>query len=305
VGSTNGEVAERYTIQTHGISVTHFTGVEQKVVTEDALFKLDSNLGSVWRLNANAFSRIPVRDLVSQKAFAESQKRLLLKRLDAITIPVIDFQQESFSNAVAFLQEQIKQLDPTIAAGSETFLRLRYTDSEDSTLVTFTARDITAQETLNILVDIAGMQYRLEYDHIIITPRFAGGGQVIVRIYEVSPSLRERLHGTTISNILSEIGFNLKPWTKLQYSPELDIIAAGTTYQGHRQFQELLYSTDLARQWPGRFRLVPLSQEGKPTLFLLDDKTGETWLYRATILPDGSRTDSFDVLQTHSYPEQR
>ena len=304
-GSAVAEEAERYTIQAYTVSVIDLAGDNKPVRSEDAIFKLDSQLGSVWRMDTNAFQRIPVRDLVSQKGFSEWQEKQFLKRLDAVKIPEIDFRQESFSNAVAFLQAQIKRLDPTIAAGSDAFLRLKYVGSDDSIpLITFTARDISALETLKILTQISNMKYRVEDDHIVITPWFGGGGPVTFHTYQVSPSLRERLHGTTISNVLSELGFDMKPWTRLKYSPELDIIVAGTTYSEHQRFQELLYLTDLARQWPGRFRLVSRQHAGSHRLFLLDGKTGQTWLYRATIGKNGKKAESFDLLQTTWYPER-
>lgn len=304
-GSAVAEEAERYTIQTHTVSVTDVTGDNKPVRSEDALFKLDSHLGSVWRMDTNAFRLIAVRDLVSQKGFTEWQEKQCLKRLDAIKIPEVDFRQDSFSNAIAFLQKQIKQLDPMIATGSHDFLRLRYVGADDAVpLITFTAREISALETLNILTQVANMKYRLEDNHVVITPWYDGGGPVTVHTYEVSPSLRARLYGTTISNVLSELGFDMKPWTGLKYSPELDIIVAGTTYSEHQRFQELLYLTDLARQWPGRFRLVSRQHAGSHRLFLLDGKTGQTWLYRATVRKNGKRAESFDLLQTTWYPER-
>ncbi len=303
VGSVSGEESDRYTIQTHSVSVTRLTGSDKTVEAEDALFKVDSQLGSVWRLGTNAFRRILVRDLVSQKSFTDWQQKQFLKRLDAIMIPEIDFRQASFSDSIDFMQKQIRELDSTIAAGSDEFLRIRYIKMDTSRIqINFTAQGISALETLNILMDLVRMQYRLEDGEIVITPLSSGGGEVIVRTYEVIPSLRERLHGTTISKVLSGVGFDLAPGTGVTYSPELDIIRAATTYQGHQQLQELLYRTGLARLWPGRFRLLSRAHGGKHLLFLLDEKTGETWIYGATVNPDGGRKESFDLLQTNWNP---
>lgn len=303
--ATTAETDERYTIETHATPVTHLSGQDQKGVTENGLFKLDSYAGSVWRLDTNGFRRIAVRDLVSQKSDTEWQERQVFKRLDAIKIPEINFRQESLSNVVAFLQNQIKQLDATIAAGSQEFIRLRYIDFPFLTPpITFIAREVSALEALKTITDIAALEYRLEVDHILITSPPSRDGEVVSRIYEVSPVLRDRLRGTTINNVLSELGFDLEPWTELKYSPELDIIIAGTSDWEHLRLQELLVLTDLARQWPGRFRLVSRVYNENPVLLLLDGKTGQTWFYQAVVMKDGSRQESFDLVQSNWYQEK-
>ena len=267
--------------------------------TREALFKLDSTLGSVWRLDTNGFQRILVRDLISQKAFTERKKDQVLKHLRAIEIPEINLRQESISNVVAFLQKQIREMDHTISRDSDDFLRLKYIGyGGTASDVTFKAEKISALEALKIITEVAGFRYRIEDDCIVVEPWSLGGGPIEGHIYEVSPLLRDRLTGTSISNVFSKLGFDLTAWTGLKYSPELDMLVACTTYSEHQRFQELLFSTGLARQESGRFRLVSSLERGQHILFLLDDKTGETWLYRCMVTPDGRNRESFDFIHT-------
>jgi hypothetical protein len=64
----------------------------------------------------------------------------------------------------------------------------------------------------------------------------------------------------------------------------------------HERLQALLGTADLIRQTPGRFRLVSRQHAGRHLLFLLDGRTGDTWLYRATLRKNGRREESFDLL---------
>lgn len=301
---------DRFALETYPVSVTRLVGSNEVVEPVEALFKLDTELASVWRFETNTFIRIVVRDLVSQKAFTELKGRQLLKRLETITIPRIDFQRETISNAVAFLRKQIKDLDPTIQRDSNEFLRIEYVtegapSTDEGTLVTFNATRISALETLKIISNVANLQYRVEDDHIVLCPLFCEEGRVIHRTYKVSPSLRGRLDNASLSNTLARLGFDLKPWTNVTYIPEFDLIIAGaTTYSGHERLLWLFQEADFLPHETGRFRLVSMRDGGRVLLFLLDDQTGEMWLYRATIGKDGLRKESFDRILTRWYPER-
>ena len=294
--SVGAEEAGRFMIEAHTVSVTDLADAGKPVLSEEAIFKLDSHLGSVWRMETNTFQRISVRDLVSQKAFHEQKQKQFLERLDAIRIPEIAFRNESFSNAIAFLEAQIRRLDPTMAEGPAPLLRWKYDTSIGSPPpVLLEAQNITALESLKLLADICGMKYRVEDGCIVLTP-IRDDEALILRTYQVSPELRLRTHGTTISNILSEIGFEVKEYCSLTYSPALDMLIFSAPSTEHERLQALLGTADLIRQTPGRFRLVSRQYAGRHLLFLLDGRTGDTWLYRATLRKNGRREESFDLL---------
>jgi len=74
---TGAKQTERYTIQTYTVSVACLNGKNRTFKTEEAIFKLDSHMGSVWRMNSNSFQRISVRDLASQNGYTASQDEQL------------------------------------------------------------------------------------------------------------------------------------------------------------------------------------------------------------------------------------
>lgn len=292
------ETTERYTITTHAVSVEYITDQTPKNEVEEALFKLDSDAGSVWRYDTNGFARVPDRDLVSPQGYAKQ----LIKRLDAILIPEINFRGESISNVFAVLQKEILRRDPTIYAGPGHFLRLsgHYGSDASPQTVTFSARRISAMEALKIITGAYGMSYVFRNDYLYIIPAVTEVGQNTFRTYAISPLLSERLHGASFSNVLANLGFNMKVSTVVNYSPELDIVTVEGTYWEHERFQELLFSADLtpARDDAVRFRLVSGKLDGEYLLLLQDGETGQTWRYHATIDEHGKRVEYFDLLLT-------
>lgn len=289
----------RYSIATYPIAISRKPGQVQSNETGEALFKLDTALGSVWRLDTNGFQRILVRDLVSQKAFLEQQNDHVRKQLEAILIPEISFRDEPISNVVAFLQKQIRDRDPTIPPGSSRFLRLILSgENGRGGTIRFSAKDISALEALKIITDISGFQFRIEDDRVVITSLYPDEGFLIERIYEVSPALRDRVTADSITNIFAQLGFNLKDGARMIFSRELDTIVLGDTCWGHERFSETLSLAGIARQHTGRFRFMSAAENGLPILFLLDDKSGETWRYVRVLMSDGSLSESFDLIRT-------
>jgi hypothetical protein len=293
------DTTEQFTIQRHSIPVARASGRGASVAAEEALFKLDTSGGSVWRLGTNDFVHVAVNSLYSQELRAhEARAAANMRRLKGIVIPSVDFKQASFSNVLAFLQHELKTRDPMAAVQTNDFLRLEC--PRDTHLIfplTFSARQVSFYETIQIIADISGLRLRLGEEHILMLPDY-GDGETVTRRYEVSPSLRTGHGDTAFTNLLCQLGVKLYDGTWVKYFPELDIIMAYTTHQEQQQLERALELAGLVRQWPGRYRFVSEIVEGRPLLLLLDGKTGTTWIYRATIENDGSRKEAFEPLST-------
>jgi hypothetical protein len=294
-----------FMIATHPIAITHLNSQSQSNEIQKVVFKLDTEIGSVWRLGTNGFVRILVRDLVSQKAFAERQNEEVCKRLRAITIPELNFHNETISNALVFLQKQIRERDPMIEAGSDHFLRLKLVGvpgdpfALSASPITFQAKDVSAWDALKTITDVASFKIRIVDGGVVVSPLLGDGDDLIeTSVYEVSPSLRDRMKGSSITNIFTKLGFNLNVGAGMIYSPELDTIVLCETVQKQQQFAGLLFEAGLARLCPDRFRLISASAQREPILFLLDDKTGETWNYRHLVTSDGTVSESFNLIRT-------
>ncbi len=293
------DTTERFTIQRHSIPVVRASGQGEAVAVEEAIFKLDTSGGSVWRLGTNDFVHVAVNSLYSQELRAhEARVEANIRRLKGIVLPSVDFKQASFSNVVAFLQHELKTRDPMASGRTNDFLRLEC--PRDTSLIrplSFSARHISFYETIRIISDVCGLSLRYGEAYILMLPDY-GDGEAVTRRYEVSPSLRIGNRDSTLTNLLCQLGVTLNDGTWVKYVPELDIIIAYTTHQEHQQLERALELAGLVRQWPGRYRFVSESLEGRPLLLLLDGRTGTTWRYRATIESDGSREEAFEPLST-------
>lgn len=294
VSAVAEEAGARYRLETHAVPVTRIGALWDSTRTDEALFKVDTALGSVWRFGTNAFERVEVRDLVTQKGFADWKQAQVLKRLDAIIIPELVFRDVHVTNAIASLQEQVRSLDPSIARDPDNEVRITYRGpANPGALCRIEARRISAKDALKLIADFSGLTYRVADDAIVLVPNCCEEGEVITRLYRLDPSFRKRMAGSTVSNVLTQIGFTVNAWTELKFSPELDLLRVSETHRGHWLLEALFYETGMARLEPGRFSLVSKSVVGKATLYLLDGDTAATWCYQSTLSRTGKRREFF------------
>ena len=293
----HGVAGERFLVEQFTVPVPCDSAGPITTNAQTDVFKLDSAVGTVWRLDTNEFVLIAAQDLASQKGATEAKMREIRQRLKNTIIPTVDYQDTPLSNVVASLQEAIRLHDPSLPAGSQKFLRLVYRchDADSSPTVTFHARDISALEVLTIVCDVTGCEFRVpeENGSIEVVPREAPSAQVIRRSYPVNPEFRTRLTGVNLTNLFVSIG--LKFWTgcSIAFLPEIDTIVLQHTYDGHDQFQFLLQDTGMAAVAVGRYRLVSRSGASTNSLFLLDTSAGLTWLYETRISSEGKRLERF------------
>jgi hypothetical protein len=300
------EITQRYTLKQYTVSVTNQQNI---VYTENAIFKLDSTLGTIWRMDNNIFKRIEIKDVVTQEGFNKAKPLaevlIVQERLENIIIPEIKFRQESVTNIFKFLQEQLKKFDPEIQKGSDDFIKIDYSQVQSPKLktVTFSARYISAFEALKIVAQILQCQCEFEDNRILIVPNTGSWENLIFfREYEVESSLQEQLKNNTLTNLLTQLGFDTPLRTEMKYLPEENIIIALFTCSNHEQFERLLHQTGIARKRPGRFKLTSFIKDNKNLLLLMDSHKGQTWLYQASMGKDEKREESFNLIPvTYSF----
>jgi general secretion pathway protein D len=147
----------------------------------------------------------------------------IIGKMEKIVIPEIDFRQANIHDVVDFLQEASVDFDPETAPskrkGVNIILNLGVeapaaapaapakqdffgaldqgaaapADSGEVPLITFRARDITLLEAMRIVTEVANLKYRIDGRVLMIVPFDAPEGKIIHRMYDVLPTVRERI----------------------------------------------------------------------------------------------------------------
>lgn len=292
-----GNPEERFTLESCSVPVSKLGKKKQAVTAETMVFKLDSAEGSVWRLDKNFFVRVGIgnHQVNEDEKNLKNKNEEVLKRLRSIKIPAIEFHEEPFSNVVAFLQKQLMDFDPEVKGGSGDYIWLNACGVQGGDL-TFSGREVSFLTCLNIITRLNGLSY-LIVDNSVLLLHSCVGESFSENCYYASSFLRNRLGDTTISNAMVMLGLKLGRDSRLEYFPELNMIYAFVSDGERQTIEKILIPTDLARRWPGRYRLSTLVLGNTPNLLLIDDKTGETWIYNAIRKPDDSIQESFDAIR--------
>ncbi|MCK5850372.1 MAG: hypothetical protein KAH23_05605, partial [Kiritimatiellae bacterium] len=153
----------------------------------------------------------------------ESNRIKILNKMESIKVPEVDFRQANIQDVIAFLQDASVEYDPeedvTKRNGVNIILNLGVVQNGEAgavdpadefgdmagdpaapaggevPLITFTARYISLLEALKIVTDVAGLKYRIEGTVVIIVPVNAPDGKIDVRMYDVKPTVLERVRG--------------------------------------------------------------------------------------------------------------
>lgn len=155
------------------------------------------------------------------------ERQKILKKMESIIIPDIDFRQANINDVIAFLQQQSVENDKTGderkgvniilnlgagAAGAAAPAPARdpfaaaiegagLAPGAEVPLITFSARYISLMEALKIVAKVANLKYRVEGSVVMIVPHDAPEGEILIRMYDVLPALEEK-----IPTLRSEIG---------------------------------------------------------------------------------------------------
>ncbi len=163
----------------------------------------------------------------------DSSMLLILDKMDKIRLPEVDFRQANIRDVIDFLHEQSVEFDrsenPSDRKGVNFILKLPEDQAgggagsapdpfggdaadpfggfgddvgtadaggaEGDFLVTFSALDITLRDALDIVVEIAALKYRIKGNVVMIVPRDSADGTIEHRMYDVLPTVVERIQG--------------------------------------------------------------------------------------------------------------
>lgn len=148
----------------------------------------------------------------------------ILEKMQKIRIPEIDFRQANINDVIFFLQEQSVAFDTEVKEGERkgVNLVLNLNVGRPSATVAATvqldpfapqgpdagadlglagdvppinckAQYISLLEALDLVVTLAGLKYRIENSIVMVVPRDAPDGAIVNRMYDVLPSVNERI----------------------------------------------------------------------------------------------------------------
>ena len=149
----------------------------------------------------------------------QSDRVRILKKMESIIVPEIEFRQANIHDVISFLQDASSEFDDVdvddTRRGVNIILNIRSAEGEAAApavedpfatpstdlapaatgvpLITFSARHISLLEALKIVTRVANLKYRIEGTVVMILPWDAPIGEIIVRMYDVLPSVEERI----------------------------------------------------------------------------------------------------------------
>jgi len=188
--------------------------------------RMMANVRDTWNPRQYGLHEAPIDEEIGKQkttTIDDEQRRLIMDKMSKIRIPEVDFRQANIRDVVDFLHQQSVEFDPsenpderkgvniilkldedagTSAAPAEPLDPFAPAGdafgggaaaSGDETLVTFSALDITLKEALDIVVDVAGLKYRIRGSVIMILPKNAAEGEIEHRMYDVLSTAITRL----------------------------------------------------------------------------------------------------------------
>lgn len=152
-----------------------------------------------------------------------SQAQQILGKMEGIIIPEVDFRQANVNDVVQFLQEASVEYDRSSDGKKGVNFILKLNAGEAAPVsepaanawggggaepevggtstgqdITFRAREISLLEALKIVTDVAGLKYRVQGNVVMIVPFNTPDTEIIHRMYDVLPTVGERIN--TIRN---------------------------------------------------------------------------------------------------------
>ncbi len=187
--------------------------------------RMMSDVRDTWNPRQYGIHEAPIDEQIGRttnKSTENVERAKILNKMAIIRVPEVDFRQANIRDVVDFLHSQSVEFDPSEnpdeRKGVNIILKLDQkagssapaaaldpfsapddgfggdaTDGGDETLVTFSALDISLKEALDIVVDVAGLKYRIRGSVVIILPLNAAEGNIELRMYDVLPTAIEKI----------------------------------------------------------------------------------------------------------------
>jgi len=184
-----------------------------------------ADIRKTWNPRDYEVAEGPPPDDTTTKKIDENERlrREIIDKMNLIVIPEIDFRQANIHDVVDFLQEASVDYDPAEdpkdRKGVNIILHLGTTAADmgapaaapasddffksldaagpaggsDVPLITFRARDISLHEAMKIVTEVANLKYRIDGKVVLIVPFDAPDGKIIHRMYDVLPTVSDRI----------------------------------------------------------------------------------------------------------------
>ncbi|MGQ9661677.1 MAG: hypothetical protein ACUVWX_04960 [Kiritimatiellia bacterium] len=137
-----------------------------------------------------------------------SPERIVAQKLREIVVPEIECRQADVRVVLQLLAELGREFDSekrgvnivsslgsaipreagTTAPPTELLERV-----DTVPLITFSARQISLEEALKIVCQLAGLKYRIEGNVVLVVPQNAPDGPIVIRWYDVLPVIEEKV----------------------------------------------------------------------------------------------------------------
>jgi len=154
---------------------------------------------------------------VKEEPIEVTRRMRILKKMENIQIPQIEFRQANIYTVIDELQDLSVEFDTTdieeergvniilnLQAGREPgertygaeddpFAEAGAGAADEVPPITFSARYISLRDTLKIVTDLAGLKYRVKGRVVMVVPLDAPEADIIVRMYPVKSSFRDRI----------------------------------------------------------------------------------------------------------------
>lgn len=149
----------------------------------------------------------------------QSPQEKVLAKMASIIIPEVDFRQANIHDVIQFLQDNSVEFDPSPEGkkGVNIILNLGTMESAPAEaaaggdawgaapaegagaapggteLITFRAREISLLEALRIVTDVANLKFRVDGNVVMVLPFNAPESTIVHRMYDVLPTVIERI----------------------------------------------------------------------------------------------------------------
>ncbi len=218
-----------------------------------------------------------------------SNRMRILNKMKDIVVPEIEFRQANINDVIDFLQQASRDYDTAekdenkrgvniiLNLGSKTesapaassdvqsddpFADTTSVDTSSSDngggvpLITFSARNISLLEALKLVTKVANLKYRIEDSVVMILPWNAATGDIVVRMYNVLPSVEERL-----MNVSRQLGSTRQSGSGGGGSSDFTAMESADLNTGGADWKKAF--GDMGVQWPEGSSIKYVSAMGK------------------------------------------
>ena len=210
----------------------------------------------------------------------KTEEEALLETMKEIRIPEIDFRQAHITDVVEFLQDSSIALDkkkrgvnmllnlgpgPEPKAEPDPFgeeFAAAAAVVREVPLITFKGRDVTLLDAVKVVTSITGLKYRCMGNMLMIVPKDAPDGDILVRMYSVTPTF---LAGTreiagfapaqdfepganepeNLKAPFTEMGVQWPTGSSIRYVPAIGKVVVANTAHNLAVFERALWIMDV------------------------------------------------------------